>query len=293
MPRFVRWIWEVSAIHLGLGMAAYLHFLLTGSYQYLSQYFWIAGTAFFLLATAVELFLALQCRAGFEPDEPMRLAWTLIALASVSRFSGTLLNTANRWHLTWITGQTSSALALVSLQGLAQAGAVVGGPLAMLFLAAGLGRVLQVQHRFQVLGGLTRSDQSLIALIAVFTLGQVANILHHVGPHPPLSVVALWLSDPLLALLLIEAVLIRRAIIRVGLGLISQCWGMYVLAIVATLAGDASRWAESEGLLSDQLTALSWYIWFFAAAAFTSAPAFQLAAMSLPMTQENALHKDG
>jgi hypothetical protein len=29
------------------------------------------------------------------------------------------------------------------------------------------------------------------------------------------------------------------------------------------------------------MTALSWYIWFFAAAAFASAPAYQLAAISL------------
>jgi hypothetical protein len=66
---------------------------------------------------------------------------------------------------------------------------------------------------------------------------------------------------------------------------------MYVIAIVATLAGDASIWAVSEGLLSAPLTALTWYIWFFAAAAFASAPAYQLAAMTLPFVDEGALRK--
>ena len=221
----------------------------------------------------------------------MRLAWTFIALASLSRFAGTALIAANDWHLTWITGQTSSSLAMVSLRGLSQIGAVVGGPLSMIFLLAGLSRVLKIQRQFGVLSRLTRMDQLLIGLIAVFTLCQVANIAHRIAEPPSVTTVFLWLSDPLLALLLVEAVLIRRSAIRVGLGLVSQCWGMYVLAIVTTSAGDASLWATSERLLSAPLTALSWYIWFFAAAAFVSAPAYQLAAMSLPQAQENAARK--
>jgi hypothetical protein len=88
-----------------------------------------------------------------------------------------------------------------------------------------------------------------------------------------------------LGLLLIQAVLIRRSAARVGLGLISQCWGMYVIAIVTTLVGDASVWAVGEQLFPERLVALTWYIWFFAAAAFASAPAYQLAAMKLPMRE--------
>jgi TRAP-type mannitol/chloroaromatic compound transport system permease small subunit len=91
----------------------------------------------------------------------------------------------------------------------------------------------------------------------------------------------LWLSDPLLSLLLIEAILVRRSVIRMGQGLVAKCWGMFVLAIVVTSAGDAAIWASSHNLLSESITALSWYIWFVAAAAFASAPAYQLAAISL------------
>lgn len=291
MPRIVKWIWSVCVFHLMLGAAAYVHYLATGSYYYLGLFFWIEGTFFFLLMTGAESFLAFECRAGFDTDEPMRLAWTLIALASLSRFAGTALIAANDWHLTGVTGQTSSSLALVSLQGLSQIGAVVGGPLSMIFLVAGLSRVLKVQRMFGVLSRLTRMDRLLIGLIAAFTLCQVANIVQHITERPSLTTIFLWLSDPLLALLLVEAVLIRRSVIRVGLGLISQCWGMYVIAIVTTSAGDASVWASSERLLSAPLTALSWYIWFIAETAFASAPAYQLAAMSLPQAQENAARK--
>jgi hypothetical protein len=65
---------------------------------------------------------------------------------------------------------------------------------------------------------------------------------------------------------------------------------MYVIAVVATLAGDASIWASGQGLLSEPLIALTWYIWFFVAAAFASAPAYQLAAMTLPL-HEGAMRK--
>jgi hypothetical protein len=158
----------------------------------------------------------------------------------------------------------------------------------MIFLAVSLSRVLQIQRKFGVLRGLTRTDMLLLGSILAFTIRELASIVRYLGPSstaPPLTKALLWLSDPLLSLLLIQAVLIRRSAIRVGLGLISQCWGMYVIAIVTTVVGDASIWAIGEGLLSEPLIALTWYIWFFAAAAFASAPAYQLAAMTLPLHQ--------
>jgi hypothetical protein len=36
---------------------------------------------------------------------------------------------------------------------------------------------------------------------------------------------------------------------------------------------------------------LTWYIWFFAAAAFASAPAYQLAAMTLPLVHEGEMRE--
>jgi hypothetical protein len=293
MPRFVLWIWRVCAIHYAIGLAAYLHFLVTGSYRYLTWYFLILGTLFFLLTTAAEFFLVFECRAGFEADEPMRMAWTFIAFSSLARFVAAALISLDHWRGAPIPGSTSSVLAVILPRGLAQAGEVAGGPLSMIFLAVALSRVLQVQRRFGVLRGLTRTDLLLIGLIVAFTLGEIANIVRYLGPSyqpPSLTKVILWLSDPLLSLLLVQAVLIRRSVISVGLGLISQCWGMYVIAVVATLAGDASIWASGQGLLSEPLIALTWYIWFFAAAAFASAPAYQLAAMTLPL-HEGAMRK--
>lgn len=291
MPRFVEWIWRACAIHLALGLIVYLHFLVTGSDRYLDLYFWGLGTLFFLLTTAAECFLAFRCRAGFDADEPMHMAWSMIALAAVARFAGSAMIAARNWHLNWIAGVTAHDSGLVMLQGLGHAGAVVGGPLSMILLAAGLGRVLIVQRKFGVLGGLTKLDRLLLALILAFSLSQIAAVIPLIGTHPPLSTILLWTSDPLLALLLFQAVLVRRSLLRVGDGLLARCWGMYVTAIIATSAGDAGIWASSRGLLSSTLTPLTWYIWFFAAAAFASAPAYQLAAMSLPLAHAGSARK--
>jgi hypothetical protein len=289
MPRIVLWIWRVFAIHFAIGIAAYFHFLVTGSYSYVNRYFLVLGTLFFLLATSAESFLAFECRAGFDADEPMRMAWTFITWASLARFAGAILASLDHWHLASISGNTSSILSVAFPSGLAEAGSVLGGPISMVLLAIALSRVLKIQHKFGILRGLTRTDVMLIGLIVTFTLGEIVNIARYLGPAyqpPSFAKAILWLSDPLLALLLVQAVLIRRSVIRVGLGLISQCWEMYVIAIVITVAGDASIWSVGEGLLSPPFVALTWYIWFFAAAAFASAPAYQLAAMKLPLLPE-------
>ena len=280
MPRYVRSIWIVTAIHLALGMVAYAHFLIFGTYELITLYFTIFGSLFFLLMTAAEFSLALICRSWFDADEPMRLAWSMIALAGLARLTGTVIREGASGHLPWGLHQW-----LVQYHGglfanLAQLGTVIGSPLSMALLAIGLGRVLSIQRRFRLPGSLTRGDKALLALILAFSLSQIAIILPLVRGQNSLGRILLWMSDPLLALLLVQAVLVRRSVIRIGQGLLAKCWGMFVVAIVTTSLGDAAIWANNYSLLPASLTALTWYIWFIPAAAFASAPAYQLAAMS-------------
>jgi hypothetical protein len=288
MPRMVRWIWILFALHLALGMIAYAHFLVTGRYVVLGWYFSTLGTLFFLVMTATECTLAVMCRSWFDPDEPMRLAWGMIACAALARLVGVLLRIVSDGHLPWGYWHQFNPLPGGLFTNLSQVGLVVGGPLSMAFLAIGLGRVLGIQRKFHLLASLTRGDKALLVLVVAFSVSQLAINLPLFGNHPTLGTMLLWLSDPLLSLLLIEAILVRRSVIRMGQGLLAKCWGMFVLAIIVTSAGDAAIWADSHNLLSQSMTALSWYIWFVAAAAFASAPAYQLAAISL--TREGSLH---
>jgi hypothetical protein len=287
MPRMVRLIWVLLALHLTLGMIAYGHFLVTGQYAVLGWYFSVLGSIFFLVMTAIECCLAIVCRSWFDSDEPMRLAWGMIACAGLARLAGLLLRVIYDGHLPWGYWHRLSQPPSGLFVNLNQLGLVVGGPLSMAFLAVGLGRVLGIQRKFHLLRSLTRGDKALLALVLVFSVSQLSINLPLLGHHPSLGTVLLWLSDPLLFLLLIEAILVRRSVIRMGQGLVAKCWGMFVLAIVITSAGDAAIWAGNRNLLSESVTALSWYIWFVAAAAFASAPAYQLAAISL--TREDSI----
>ena len=288
MLRLVRWIWIFLALHLTLGMTAYLHFLVTGQYSLLGWYFGGLGTLFFLVMTATEFCLAIMCRSWFDSDEPMRLAWGMIACAALARFAGVLLRAISDGHLAWADWHRLLRPSGSLFVSLSQLGLVVGGPLSMALLAAGLGRVLDIQRKFHLIGSLTRGDQALLILVVAFSISQLATSLRLLGNHPSLGTMLLWLSDPLLSILLVEAILVRRSVIRMGQGLVAKCWGMFVLAILITSTGDATIWAESHNLLSESMTALTWYIWFFAAAAFASAPAYQLAAIEL--TREARQH---
>ena len=281
MPRLVRLIWSLLALHLALGMMAYAHFLVTGTYAALGWYFSVLGTFFFLVMTATECCLAIMCRSWFDSDEPMRLAWGMIACAALARLGGVLLRAVSDGHLPWGNWNQLSQPFGGLFVSLSQLGLVVGGPLSMAFLAAGLGRTLSIQRKFHLAGSLTHLDQALLFLVLAFSISQLAINLPLMGNHPSFGTMLLWLSDPLLSLLLVEAILVRRSVIRMGQGLVAKCWGMFVLAIVITSAGDAAIWASNHNLLSESVTALSWYIWFIASAAFASAPAYQLAAVSL------------
>lgn len=288
MPRLVRLIWVLLALHLTLGMIAYAHFLVTGQYSVLGWYFGALGTLFFLVMTATECCLAIICRSWFDSDEPMRLAWGMIACAALARLAGVLLRAVSDGHLPWGNWHRLSLSSGGLFVSLSQLGLVVGGPLSMAFLAVGLGRVLGIQRKFHLIESLTRGDQALLFMVVAFSISQLFINVPLLGNHPSLGTMLLWLSDPLLSLLLIEAILVRRSVIRMGQGLVAKCWGMFVLAIVITSAGDAAIWASSHNLLSESVTALTWYIWFVAAAAFASAPAYQLAAISL--TREQSIH---
>jgi len=288
MPRLVRWIWIVLAFHLTLGMIAYAHFLATGQYALLGWYFSALGTPFFLLMTSTECVVAIICRSWFDSDEPMRLAWGMIASAALARFVGVLLRAVFDGHLPWGNWRQFNLPPGSLFVNMSQLGLVIGGPLSMAFLAVGLGRVLRIQRRFGLVGSLTRGDKALLFLVIAFSISQLAINLPLLANRPSLGTILLWMSDPLLSILLIEAILVRRSVIRMGQGLVAKCWGMFVLAIVITSVGDAAIWADNHGFLSEPITALSWYIWFVAAAAFANAPAFQLAAISL--AREDNVH---
>lgn len=265
MPEPVRTLRTALGIHLAIGLAGYAHFLLTGSYSALDWYFKHPGTVFLVGMAAAGSVTSWMARSQFERNEPMHAVWTLIFLAAVFRMCGSILAE--------VAGRYSEAAH--------SAGLVIGSPVAMITLACGLARAIGLQRRFHLLGRPHPWDILLISAISCVTIRQVIEIgsllvVHHFRPGAAQAL--LWLSDPLLTLLLIQAVLIRRSVLNMGHGLVAKCWGTIALAIAFTSAGDAALWITGLGIVPEWLVPLGWYLWFPAAALFAEAPGYQLAA---------------
>jgi hypothetical protein len=277
----VQRLWAALGILLVVGLAAYVSFVSTGKYDALVALFDRLGVTFFILVSGTEVYFAYRARSLFEPSEEMHGTWTLVLLSAFCRMTGAVL-----------TGVLSKQLPLNPLVilgtfrpdragALHDLGVAASGPAAMALLAWGLMRVVLLNRRLGILGRLTMLDKSLIAAILVFTALQfmdIGGVL--LGDRGRLTVTQsfMWLSDPLLALLLIQAVSIRRSVLNMGQGLVARCWGMMALGVAFTSAGDAMMWAETHGFIPVVIQPLEWFIWFFAVTAFASAPCYQVEA---------------
>jgi hypothetical protein len=83
---------------------------------------------------------------------------------------------------------------------------------------------------------------------------------------------------PILCVLFLEAMLLRRAVVRMGNGLIGRGWMALVCAVLLTGAGEAARWAIPHYPQSLPLAMLGALIEISTVAAFALVPAFQMAA---------------
>jgi hypothetical protein len=124
-------------------------------------------------------------------------------------------------------------------------------------------------------------DYLLLVLVLGFTLRQGHQIYFLVAEESKpltLSAILTWFNDPLLSCLLVEAVLIRRAVVSMGWGLVSKSWGAYTVAIFLTSLAHMITWANRYGYIRWQLGAIAWYLWFVVTAAYALGPAYQLQA---------------
>jgi hypothetical protein len=178
----------------------------------------------------------------FSPGEPMRAAWMLVTVASFYRFTGLVFSQilSVRSYLNpllLISGAPDESLLLTCRR----FGLIVSGPLHMAVLGVGLFLILRVLRRFGILSRPRPLDLLLISCVLAFTVRQVYEIVNwlRITPAPyDLHKVLGWASDPLLSILLIEAILIRRSALLTGWGLLAKSWRAFAVAIFLTSLGD-------------------------------------------------------
>ncbi len=286
VPRLIFWSTGLLFI-AGIGAAA--AWTSTGDIRWLRYFFTYPGSLFLLGSISLELWLAFRCWRQFSPGDLLRPAWLLITAAALLQLLGGLL-------LQWL-GLESRINPLAAFRPSVREPLIRGafdwgelsGPLYMVFLAWGLFYVLRACRQIGVLGHLKTVDFVLLAVVLIYTLSFFRTVVfspQHGGRTMGLHAIISWTSDPLLCLLLLEAILIRRSAVNLGWGLVSRCWMCFMAAIFLTSVGDIGLWASSKGYLPHFLEVASWYVWFLASAAYALGPAYQSQAMLRAMRGE-------
>ena len=238
-----------------VGLATWVSFLATGDYTLVSTFFRYPNAVFSISVTFLEVLLCLSAWSRFDSKDPLKAAWLWLSLAAIAHFAGRMLTT----------------------MGLGDPGRMLGGPVQMSLLLAGLLNVLVVCRKLRLLRRLQAIDYALLAVVGGFMVRTLLVIFS--GSNPvSLTTAVMWTSDPLLLLLLATAVWIRRSIAPLGFGLLTNCWRSFIVGIVLTSLGSASSWCL-DCQTTPIWTSLGWYVWSVADCAFTLAPAFQVAAL--------------
>jgi len=273
----------LTAIHMAVAAIIFVLWRTTGDDAKIELFFRYQGSLFFVVCAAVELWLAWIAFRQFSHGEPMRAAWLLIMLAALYRLVGyafsKILNTESHLNPLFFAFRLRDASFYRACE---RFGLLVSGPLSMLLLSAGLFIILRALRRLGMLSKLRVFDYLLITAVAAFTIRQAYEIVSWVKVTPApfdLYKMLAWSSDPLLSILLIEAILIGRSAIGAGWGLIAKSWGAFSIGIFLTSLGDIGIWATTNhNYIPWPYSSITWYVWFLASAAYVLGPAYQVEA---------------
>ncbi|HEY2017946.1 MAG TPA: hypothetical protein VGH38_30790 [Bryobacteraceae bacterium] len=271
----------VTAAYLGFGLLAFVGWRLTGNGKWFEEFFRLPGALLLVSLAMVELLFSLQVTREFSPNQALHKAWYLIAFSagcslvsalSVQVFSvKSVLNPLT--HFDW----WSNSMGLF----IRQFGLVIGGTCRFALLAAGLFWVLRVYRQSGFLARLSAVDWGLLALLGAYIVREFYEVVVAIkgGTRFSAGVILGWPVDPLLWLLLAEALMLHKSVRQMGEGWIGRCWKSFSVAIFLVALGDATMWAGNWGYLRWPWSALEWLVWIPAAGAFALAPTYQLEAI--------------
>ena len=230
---------------------------------------------------AVELWLSILVLRSFRAGAPLRSAWLLITLSAAFRVvSGVLAQVlGSSWllnPLAWTGGADLGRLEAIRHWAL-----VLGGPVQMAFLSAGLFVALHALRKFGFWVRPSVTDWALAGMAGLFMLcrlGETAAALLSGTPIHAGDLIAL-VGHPLLCVLFLEAMLLRQSVTRMGRGLVARCWGAFAVAILVTGSAEAAAWVIGHYSMAWPVAVVQCCVWFPGAAAFTLAPAYQVAAL--------------
>jgi hypothetical protein len=272
-----RFILLATSVFLLVGLGSLLAWLYTDRVECLRTFFRGPGALFLVFVAALGLSLCRLVVRQFSAGEPLRPAWFLLMAAGACQLvSAVCVQILGVYSpLNPLTHGIGAAAATAS--NLYRFGLLVGGPLQMVLLGAGLGWMLRFARRSGMRLEFRPADTFPLAIAGVLTCLQISDL--SAGGGATLYDVVSASTGPLLIVLLAEASLVRNCMSAVSGGMIARCWNSFAAAIFLTALSSMGLWLDSHGLLSTAPATMSCFLCYLAAAAYALGPAWQIEAI--------------
>lgn len=268
---------RVTAAYLAVGVLALGAWLITGNPAWAVEFFQVPAAVLMVCLALIEFWLASLVIRHFSSDDLLRPGWTLIAASAGCQLIGMVcsqvLGSQSRINPLVLSPHATSLVPLMRHVGL-----LAGGTFRYGFLAGGMVFALKAYRQSGLNGRMRWIDWVASIAFAVFLVRNVVDVVVAVRAGKTLDIweVLGWPVDPLLWVLLLQALLLFRSTGQMGNGRIGLCWRAFSVAIFLTALGDVGLWAVNYGYLPWPWSSVTWYLWLPASAAFARAPAFQL-----------------
>jgi hypothetical protein len=270
-----------TAFYLIVGVAAFVGYSLTGNSLWVDSFFRIPGAFMAFFLALVAFWFSLQVLSNFSAEEPMGAVWLCIAGAAGFELAGVTLSQVLAAesvmnplrYMSWWSPQNSLLIR--------QYGLLLGGTCRFTLLAVGMGLSLRIYHRNNLLGRLKMLDWVLWIAMGVFAVKEYSEVIQALRGgrlFPPVEVAG-WPVDLLLWITLVQSMLLYRSAHAMGPGWITRCWNAFAVGSFLICVGVVADWATRWGYLPWPWSALSWYLWLPAGAAFALGPVYQMEAI--------------
>jgi hypothetical protein len=271
-------IYLATGAFLMVGILACIAWRVSGNSAWIDGFFGLPSGLLTVALAVVQLTYSVHLCSQFLSGEPLYRVWLLISASAgcdlVSSLNVQIFSVDAFWNpATHMAGWSRSSGAAIR-----QIGLTAGGPLRFTLLALGLLYALRIYRRSGFLGRLTLADYTLLTVVAAYVINEFRDlwIALQQGKHPAWGEILNWPVDPLLCILLAEAMLLYRSTQRMGPGWIGRCWVAFSAGISLVVLGDISIWAMNYGYLPYPWSSIGWYLWLPSSAAFAVAPVYQM-----------------
>ncbi len=273
-----RLVYITAAAYLAGGLFTYIAWQISGKILWLDFFFRVPGSLAMVALSAAQVILSARVCSEFAPGEPLYSAWRLVTFSAACDLVGSLCVQVFSAGVPWNPLARLPGWSSRWEDSIRQIGLTSGGPLRFALMAAGLFYVVQIYRRSGFLGRYKPRDYVALLLAILYVGREFLDLWKalQAGKRPEIGELLSWPVDPLLCLLLAEALLLYRSTQRMGPGWIGRCWMAFSAGVAFVVLGNALNWGLAYGLIPRPMWSIEWYVWVPASAAFAVAPIYQM-----------------